>query len=197
MSTVDLLVFNESQYKGSNKKIIGNFNIIEGSDLNIEGKANQLYVSKCTIVGNANWVVGDDNTVTGDFNTVIGNSNTVSGDSNTEYERVKFWNFSLSSLLSKFFGSASPLGRPSRNQPEEDPVVMVSNPLEIPKVEKDEPETVDEKMCTICYEFGKKCAFIDCGHQFCNRCIRKILHQETPKCPMCRVKIVKGGIRLY
>ena len=51
-----------------------------------------------------------------------------------------------------------------------------------------------EPECSICYEHyddQSKCPrLLNCGHSFCSRCLKRLLHRNTIDCPKCRNPVV-------
>ncbi len=44
--------------------------------------------------------------------------------------------------------------------------------------------------CSICFENKKDNIKLNCGHIYCNRCIKKWLTEKSNTCPTCRKEIV-------
>ena len=54
------------------------------------------------------------------------------------------------------------------------------------------PETYNSKECPICLETIKNLVVINCGHSFCEKCIKNI----NITCPMCR-EYITAKIKVY
>lgn len=55
----------------------------------------------------------------------------------------------------------------------------------------------DGGLCVICLTRRRRSAFIPCGHlACCQRCVRSIEREVTPKCPVCRQQI-RNSVRIY
>ena len=48
--------------------------------------------------------------------------------------------------------------------------------------------TMNNFECTICYEKRSLSIKTKCGHDFCICCVRKVLKELNPRCPLCRGK---------
>ncbi|KAG9440232.1 hypothetical protein H6P81_020397 [Aristolochia fimbriata] len=55
----------------------------------------------------------------------------------------------------------------------------------------------DGKICVICYDGGRNCFFVPCGHSAtCYTCAQKIMEEESKVCPICR-RLIHRVRRLF
>ena len=197
-----------SHIKADSVKIIGDDNTIEGNYLEIRGHHNTLYISFSKIQGNGNMIVGDNNIVRGDHNKYIGERVTLQGgEHNMEYNTVQN---GLLGMISQFFLPPILRGRggweevvgglPSLMKKRAIPSTPPKGGLRIPPAKEPIKAKEEETHCSVCLENQPNNVFIDCGHTFCNTCIRTILKDTDKsriKCPLCNKVIVEGGMQIY
>ena len=65
-------------------------------------------------------------------------------------------------------------------------IIMLQKKLDILK---NKLKNKDLTICSICMEEQIDCAFIPCGHTFCNKCILKISNNSIFRCFLCRNEV--------
>jgi hypothetical protein len=61
------------------------------------------------------------------------------------------------------------------------------------------PSAFNSKECSICFE-GYNCEkrkplVINCGHTFCEICLKQIIEKDRASCPICKFKINRVSIK--
>ena len=175
------------------------------------GNYNTVKATYCVVRGDGNVITGDHNDVFGNNNAIYGDYNSCNGTDNTLCGKYVVCNEEVAPVSRRDPFTAKPLTYLTGEEPIMMDLVLTLVPssniiekgrLTLPKAIVDEEEapehTPEQFLCCICLIRIRKVRILDCDHRvLCVTCSRRLFKMSDPKCPICRIAIVKGGSLVY